>query len=215
MAVTTMGVDSSGIDQALAWVAYVHGQIPFAASRALNDVAKQAAADLNNSTGKYFDRPTRFTQRGYYVSRYSSKTDLTVELDLRPIQRSYLLPSIQGGIRPQRPSERRLGIAPAWRPGRDATISNATGNISKAQAIKALKGGAVYFTIKDRRGKLGPGIYERRGRKQKEVRSILRFNNLPNIPRRWPIERIARESVNASWAGLMNRRMAEALATAR
>lgn len=212
----TIGVDTSGIDQALAWVAYVHGQIPFAASRALNDVAKQAAADLNTSTGKYFDRPTRFTQRGYYVSRYSSKTDLTVELDLRPIQRSYLLPSIQGGIRPQRPSERRLNIAPAWRPGRDATISSATGNISRAQAIKALKSGNTYFTIESRRGKLGPGIYERKGRKRQQgVRSILRFQNLPHIPRRWPIERIARESVNASWADLMNRRMAEALATAR
>ena len=214
MAGIQISIDTSGINKAQAWLAQIQGQMPYAASRALNDAAKQVAADLNKSTDRYFDRPTRFTQNAYRVSMRSSKANLVAEVRPKPIQERYLLPSIRGGIRPQRPSERRLGgISPAWRPGRDAKLSETTGNMSKAAALKALKGGPDLFTLRDKRGKLRPGVFQRI--KGKGIKSILSFNKLPNIPKRWPIERIARDSLNASWTPLINRYLAEALRTAR
>ena len=213
MAGIQITVDMSGINKAQAWLAQIQGQMPFAASRALNDAAKQVATDLNKSTNQYFDRPTRFTQNAYRVSSRSSKANLVAEVRPKPIQERYLLPSIRGGIRPQRPSERRLGgIAEAYRPGRDARL-NASGNMSKAAAVKALKGGGDLFTLRDKRGKLRPGVFQRV--KGKGIKSILSFNKLPSIPKRWPIDRIAKASLNASWTPLINRYLAEALRTAR
>ena len=213
MAGIQISVDMSGINKAQAWLAQIQGQMPYAASRALNDAAKQVATDLNKSTSQYFDRPTRFTQNAYHVSMRSSKANLVAEVRPKPIQERYLLPSIRGGIRPQRPSERRLGgIAEAYRPGRDARL-NASGNMSKAAAVKALKGGGDLFTLRDKRGKLRPGVFQRV--KGKGIKSILSFNKLPSIPRRWPIDRIAKASLNASWTPLINRYLAEALRTAR
>ena len=212
MANIRLDIDSSGINKAQAWLAGIQNQMPFAASRALNEVAKGASKDLNQSTNQYFDRPTQFTQRAYRVSRFSNKRSLTAELAPQQIQGRYLLPSIQGGVRPQRPSERRLTAAPAWRPGRGARL-NASGNMSKAAAVKALKGGPDTFMLDKRRGKLRPGVYQRL--KKGGVKSVLSFNKLPSIPRRWPIERIARESIGKSWGPLINRYMMEALRTAK
>ena len=218
MAGINISIDASGINKAQAWLAQIQGQMPYAASRALNDAAKKVAEDLNKSTTSYFDRPTRFTQNAYRVSSRSNKTNLTAEIRPKSIQERYLLPSIRGGIRPQRPSERRLGgVSPAWRPGRDARL-NASGNMSKAAVVKAIKGGDPYFRLGEQRGKLRPGIYQRMGSgtmRRYKVKSILSFNKLPNIPRRWPIERIARGSLNASWTPLINRYLAEAIKTAR
>ena len=218
MAGITLTVDTSGLNKAQAWLAQIQGQMPYATSRALNGAADQLAIDLNKSTDKYFDRPTRFTQNAYRVSSRSTKTNLVAEVRPKPIQESYLLPSIRGGVRPQRPSERRLGsIAEAYRPGRDARL-NASGNISKAAVVKALKGGDPYFKLGEQRGKLRPGIYQRMGSgtmRRYKVKSILAFNDLPNIPRRWPIDRIARGSLNASWAPLIKRYLAEAMRTAK
>jgi hypothetical protein len=218
MAGIQISIDASGINKAQAWLAQIQGQMPYAASRALNDAAKQVADDLNKSTNRYFDRPTRFTQNAYRVSSRSNKANLVAEVRPKSIQERYLLPSIRGGVRPQRPSERRLGgISPAWRPGRDARL-NASGNMSKAAVVKAIKGGDPYFRLGEQRGKLRPGIYQRMGSgtmRRYKVKSILSFNKLPNIPRRWPIERIARGSLNASWTPLINRYLAEALRTAK
>jgi hypothetical protein len=208
-----LSIDATGINKAQSWLAQVEKQLPYAASRALNDSAKKAAASLNQSTNQFFDRPTRFTQNSYSVSSFSNKANLTAELSPKQIQARYLTPSIVGGVRPQRPSERRLGgITPAWRPGMDAKL-NANGNMSKAAALKALQGGPSLFSLKDQKGKLRPGVYQRM--KPGAVKSILSFNRLPNIPKRWPVERIAMASLNATWAPLLNKYMAEALKTAK
>ena len=195
-----VSINADGISKAAVWAAAITGQIGYASSRALNDVAKAAVVDLNQSTSTYFDRPTSFTTRGYYVAQYSNKRDLRglyVVLDLRPIQARYLTPSIVGGTRPQRPSERKAQNLDAWRPGRDARL-NTSGNISKAEAVRALKGGPKYFRLDQRRGKLPAGVY-RRLAGGKYVQNILLFNALPVIPKRWPINRIAAESANKNW----------------
>jgi hypothetical protein len=47
-----IGVVTSEVSKMSAWVAGLQRQLRFAASRALNDTARQAAAGLNRSTGK-------------------------------------------------------------------------------------------------------------------------------------------------------------------
>lgn len=200
--VINASINADGISKAAVWAGALTGQIEYAASRALNDAAKAASDDLNRSTTTYFDRPTLFTTRGYYVSRYSNKRSLEAELNLRPIQARYLTPSIVGGVRPQRPSERKAQGIAAWRPGRSARISQATGNISKAEATKALQGGPNYFRLDKRQGKLRPGIYRRMA--GGAIKNILAFNALPNIPKRWPVERIADDSIAKHWPGRLN-----------
>ena len=215
MASIRIEVDTSEVSKLSAWVAGLQNQLPYAASRALNDTARQAAADLNRSTTSYFQRPTPFTQRGYQVSRWSSKADLSAELNLRPIQARYLLPSIRGGVRPQRPSERRIGEAynRAWRPGLDARLDR-YGNLPKTTLLAALRGASDqggqsrFFQLDQSRGRLGPGVYQRMaGRK---VRNVLSFGPLPNIPQRWPVERIARESIGRNWPVNLSRWLEEA-----
>ena len=203
-----ISIDSKELNKATRWLAEINGQMPYATSRALNDAAKEAVKDLNASTARYFDRPTAFTQRGYAVTDYSNKTNLVATLNLRPLQARYLLPSIKGGVRPQRPSERRLQSAAAWRPGLDAKL-NASGNISKAQAVKALQGGGNYFRLDSAKGRLKPGIYQRMAKGK--IKNILGFNALPNIQRRWPIDQVAGKSISASLPGRLNYWMEQAI----
>ena len=213
MASIRIEVDTRELSKMSAWVAGLQRQLPYAASRALNDTARQAAADLNRSTTRHFQRPVAMTQRAYGVSRWSTKTDLSAELNLKPIQASYLATSIRGGVRGQKPSERKIAdsygpllalkrrtAVPmaqlAWRPGAGARL-NQSGNIPRTSLVAALRGGGRYFQLTQARGSLLPGIYERKGRN--EVRSVLSFGRLPSMPAQWPVERIARESIGRNW----------------
>ena len=228
MASIRIEVDTRGLSKMSAWVAGLQRQLPYAASRALNDTARQAAADLNKSTTRYFQRPVAMTQRAYGVSRWSTKTDLSAELNLKPIQARYLLPSIRGGVRGQKPSERKIedrygpllarkrrttaGTAVplsqlAWRPGAGARL-NQSGNIPRTSLVAALRGGGRYFQLTQARGSLLPGIYERKGRI--DVRSVLSFGRLPTMRAQWPVERIARESIGRNWPVNLSRWLEEA-----
>lgn len=203
-----IGIDARDLNKAALWLASINNQMPYATSRALNDAAKEAVKDLNASTSQYFDRPTAFTKRGYAVTGYSNKTNLEATLNLRPVQAAYLTPSIVGGIRPQRPSERKTPGIAAWRPGRDVTL-NASGNMSKAQAVKALQGGGNFFRLDTTKGKLRPGIYQRMAKGK--IKNVLGFNALPNIKRRWPVDRIARDSVTRTLPARLNYWMEQAI----
>ena len=228
MASIRIEVDTSGLSKMSAWVADLQRQLPYAASRALNDTARQAAADLNKSTTRYFQRPVAMTQRAVGVSRWSTKTDLSAELNLKPIQARYLATSIRGGVRGQKPSERKIAdrydrllalkrkmsagtpvplAQLAWRPGAGARL-NQSGNIPRTPLVAALRGGGRYFQLTQARGSLLPGVYERKGRN--DVRSVLSFGRLPSMPAQWPVERIARESIGRNWPVNLSRWLEEA-----
>jgi hypothetical protein len=196
-----VSIDSKQLNKATHWLAEISGQMPYATSRALNDAAKEAVKDLNASTTTYFDRPTPFTQKGYTVTGYSSKKDLKATLNLKPLQAKYLLPSIKGGVRPQRPSERKASGVAAYSPGLDVKL-NASGNMSKAQAVAALKGGGTFFTVKQQKGKLKPGVYQRMAKGK--IRNILGFNALPAVKQRWPLDRVVGKSVTRHLPSRLN-----------
>lgn len=71
-------------------------QIPFAASRAINETAEIVKEELIEQLDKDLDRPTPFTKRGFYIRR-SSKRDLTAIVGIKDIQAEYLGLQIEGG----------------------------------------------------------------------------------------------------------------------
>jgi hypothetical protein len=77
-------------------------QVPFAASLAINNLAKQAKSDLQDEMRKKFKNPVPFTTNSIYI-KYSRKDDLYARVGLKEFQgkgnaaADYLLPQIQGG----------------------------------------------------------------------------------------------------------------------
>ena len=82
-----------------ALVAVARDQVPFAASRALNDCAKAAAIAVNGAMQGVFDHPTPFTERAAGIAARATKVSLAAEVTLRPIQAEYLLHEEVGGTR--------------------------------------------------------------------------------------------------------------------
>ena len=205
-----------GFDRMRGFVAGLEGKLQKAAAKAVNDTAKAAAEELNASTRNAFDRPNQFTQRAALVSRYATATNPSAEVALRPRQDRYLRPSIVGGQRPAKPSERRLAAShpslngrAAWRPGIDAS-RDASGNIRRRQLVDALSGkDPKSFLLTEQRGKLKPGVYRRMARGK--LRNVLAFGQLPSLARRWNVERIGRSAVAKAWPAASRRRIDEAL----
>jgi len=85
-------------------------QLPFAASRALNDTAYDALRHIQDRMEVVFDRPTRFTKNALMVWR-STKTNLEAQVKERPSvgSRHYLKVQEEGGARPQTGLEKLLG----------------------------------------------------------------------------------------------------------
>lgn len=205
-------LDLQGLQQMRRQVGQLNAKnLGYALSRAVNDTAQQVADGLNRSTtnSRFFDQPVKpFTQRAFTVRERSSRYRLEAVVAARPLQARYLLPSITGGRRPQRPSEQRLlgsGGLPAWSPGSGARRTR-SGDISLTTLAKAVAGantkGSGYFRIDEQRGKLPPGIYQQAARKR--VKQILRFNNLPIVPRRFPMDEIAKDVINQRWQQNVN-----------
>ena len=66
------GITVTGAKQTQAMLRQVARQLPFATAQALNQTARQAAADLNQSIGATFNRVSPFTARAVAVSVLSS-----------------------------------------------------------------------------------------------------------------------------------------------
>ena len=84
-------------------------QWPFAAARALTATAQAAQVDTTRGMASAFDRPTPFTERAIAVLP-ATKTTLTAEVFVRPVQARYLGLQEQGGTR--QPKRRAL-VTPA------------------------------------------------------------------------------------------------------
>jgi hypothetical protein len=216
MAGIEIRVQLQGFDRMRGFVAGLEGKLQKAAAKAVNDTAKAAAEDLNASTRSAFDRPSKFSQRAAFVSRYATAANPSAEVALRPLQARYLQPNIVGGQRPAKPSESRLAASysslnarAAWRPGIDAG-RDASGNIRRRQLVDALSGkDPRSFLLTEQRGKLRPGVYRRMARGK--LRNVLAFGQLPTLAKRWDVERIGRNAVARAWPAASRRRLDEAL----
>ena len=89
-------LDIRGVARALDAVAAK--QVPFAASRALNDVTRAARDEVTSDLPSIFDRPVAFTLSAI-ASSTATKSNLTGSVFVKPLQAKYLLPEEIGGLR--------------------------------------------------------------------------------------------------------------------
>lgn len=75
---------------------YARDQVPFAASLAINDIARQIVAGEKDQIRKTFGPVTPFTLNGFRI-KFAKKNDLNAAISLMPIQAGYLDPYEGGG----------------------------------------------------------------------------------------------------------------------
>jgi hypothetical protein len=128
-------------------IAAAEKQMKFAASVAINNIAKNIEAEQQKEIGGTFDRPKPSTVKATYIKR-STKNDLTAIIGLKDRTKGvpaaeYLHPNVKGGARAYKRSElmlHRAGILPAGMftvPGAGAKLDN-YGNMSRGQINQIL-----------------------------------------------------------------------------
>jgi hypothetical protein len=214
-------------------------QLPYAASRALNDTAYDALKHIQNQMDVVFDKPTRFTKNALMVWR-ADRNNLEAQVKERPSvgRRHFLKVQEAGGARPQTGVERLLsanvaysGFIAAVIPAAGAKL-DAYGNWSSGQRNQVLsalgaqrdtasnetdasrarnKGRASYFVPQSG---LSPGVYRRS--KAGKLDKILSFtSNAPNYSQRLGFYDGVQEVWVAKLPGYLSARLAEAVANAR
>lgn len=98
---------TSNLRQALAEVDDLfRSQVPFATAKALTDTARKVAAEMPARVLQDLDKPTAFTQRGFY-STPARKDNLEAVVGVKDRQAEYLRWQIEGGERaPSRLAQR-------------------------------------------------------------------------------------------------------------
>lgn len=179
-------------------------QIPFAMSRAMNDVAFATTKEWGNEARRVFNNPVRLTLKPGFVFNKASKKKLRATYGLKDFMSKgtapdrYLLPQVQGGPRFDKRSEKQLKMRGLLAPTDQLVpldpILNSHGNVTKGKMTKILSDlqsfnesgfkmnatqNKKYFAVTryGDRGKLKPGIYERMGRSK--IRPVILFLKAP------------------------------------
>lgn len=178
-------------------------QIPFAMAGAINDTAFAAQKELSKQTAKKFDRPTKFTQKAFAVKK-ATKRNLTGLVFVKAIQERYLKHQIFGGERKAKLVSVPVGVK-----------LNAFGNIpglrrKKAQWLQGIPTGKDMFVgvINGR-----DGLWQRIGRDR--VKLIVAFEKEATYKKRFPMEKIVGGIIKSKFQKNFNRRLTQALRTAR
>lgn len=156
---------TANLDQLLRGLdAFAQRQLPFAAANALNDLAGEVQGAEEAALRADLDRPTGFTQRAIY-RRAARKTQLEAEIGIRPIQAGYLVWQIEGGRR--RPKRRAIPVPVG-------VVRNAHGNMPKRALARMLARPDVFIASAGsaKTGHLPPGIYQRGGRGRRKGASV-------------------------------------------
>ena len=123
-------------------------EMPFASALTLTKTAQFVKKDIEGAILRNFSNPTPYTQRSVFL-KPATKTNQTALVwikewgDKGTPAAKYLLPNVQGGERPSKPSEKllqRSGVMKSgetWTPGSGAR-KNAYGNIAPSEIVKVL-----------------------------------------------------------------------------
>jgi hypothetical protein len=239
--VIAVRIDATGfsrMERALLHVA--RQQIPYAAARALNDVARTAQAHVNATEGSTFDRPTPFTSRAVVapLSLAAQPGHLTATVTVRDIQAKYLLHEEIGGTRTSDENTLRPGGAIVL-PGRGLLLDRFGGTpkgtvaklAAQAEAARqerqaarskrkqrrsdAVKRGdrGVFYVPRAGHGKLTGGFYQRLPGHR--LAQLIAFGSETHYRPRMHYRARLTESAAATWPAAFRRRLVEAAATAR
>ena len=193
-------------------------QIPFATSRALNDVARQAASKtLREKAQDVFEGgATSFTKSGFRYEK-SNKQNLTAKVFIDPARAEYMRFQIAGGTR--FPKNRALMIPTTH------TRLNKFGNITRGTFNKLINDRTKYFSgiPKGMQGASNEGIWERygrnyRGRGGQKIRMVAKYRKRGQYQPLFPYAETVEGVVFGRKDGVAERfrkRLAEALASQR
>lgn len=105
---------TTNLDEVRRQLAGLERQVSFAASRALNDTAREVRKAVPEGLRRSLDRPTPFTaSEGAMFIRPARRDNLTAEVLFKDRQASYLRYQVEGGVR--RPARRALRLPSAIR----------------------------------------------------------------------------------------------------
>lgn len=183
-------------------------QLPFAMMLALNDTAKDVKLAEERQIGRIFDRPTPFTKKAVYVRR-ATKSGLTAQVGIKPVQAEYLGLQVKGGIR--RPKRRALVIGRGLR-------RNKYGNLPKGAVKRAESKGQTFVARKGGGGShLAPGLYQRgKGRRGAcKIKMLVAFEPRAKYRKRFPFQGTAMRTARAVIEDHLARRLKETIKTAK
>lgn len=187
---------------------FARKQVPFAASQALNAVARKVQAAQRENMQKVLDRPTPFTLNAVSV-KPSTKATLTATVFVKDIAAAYLLPYEQGG---KNKLNSRALIKPV------AQKVNQYGNLART-AVKRLatKKGVFVGKVQTKSG-LVDGVWQRtkpvRG-KAAGLKLLVKFQDANDAKPRLGYGDVARKTVAASFRRELDAALTKAMKSAR
>jgi hypothetical protein len=222
MATITLDIRSE-LPMAIRWTDAMTKQLPFAISQALNKTAFDTRLALNGATRQYFKNPVPFTQRAFLVNR-STKRDLTAEVYAERRRARYLRTLISGGVRGQKPVERRfIAQAEATMPKGSVLVPaainlTAAGNVSLA-TLKRIEGqigtrgrNSVFLGRPEGAGR-PPGVYQRTARGR--LRPLFIAVPRATYGKMFPMEQIGQKVIDRRFGTYLLSSLERALASAR
>ena len=196
-------------------------QIPFATSKALNNVAFDVRKALQDGLETHLDRPTPYTKRGVQVEK-STKKKLIAEVGFRSktfgkgqgsvTQAEYMERQIKGGLRMPKGSAIPVPIVKNLK-------LNKYGALTRNKVNNALGNKNKFFSGKPKGAKgkgTGEGIWERYGGKRNpKIKMIISWNKTTDYQARFPFKNIVTQSVRKNFRKRFDNAIREALKTAR
>lgn len=179
----------------------VRKQVPFAISQALNDVAFDARKALRAQAMQKLDRPTKFTLNGFRVTK-ANKYKLEAVVFVEAKRAGYLIWQIKGGVRQAK--NKGTGVPVGVRLNKHGNIPGRKKGLVKNQKqfIGVVKG--VH------------GVWQRSGGKRNpKVKLMTAFEKSVSYKARFPFSKIIAGVVKSKVQSHFNRRMAQALRTAK
>lgn len=158
-------IDIRGIREVAAELAMLPTQARRATELALDFTAKHIQSDVQAEMLRVFDNPVDYTIRGIKTTLTRGHNMVASVWVATPprMDKSYLVPQVEGGSRRLKGFERGLD-GKEFVPGSGVKL-NVSGNIPVAAIKKVLAGArqnrSAFFRVNNRRGKLWPGVYQR------------------------------------------------------
>ena len=191
-------------------------QIPYAASQALNDVAKQAAMKTlrDKAQATFKGGANAWTKKGFRYKK-SNKRNLEAVVFIAPQQAEYMQFQIAGGTR--FPNNRFVRV-----PTRHTKLAR-NGNLNWKTASKLYDDKSKYFFGTPKGSNAGDGVWERYGRKTKKgggqrIRMVASFQSSSQYRPLFPFAETTAGVVfsrNGGFAARFRERLAKAIATAK
>lgn len=193
------------VDNATRYLNVIHkDQIPFAASKTLNDIAFNLSQKvLPQKTQETFEGgATPFTKKGFRYKR-STKRDLIAKVFIDPARAEYMKLMVDGGAR--FPKRRAILVATQH------SKVNQYGNIPRGTLKQMIDDKSKFFhgAPKGRTGEQYEGIWERYGRKSKvggeKIRMVAKYTDKAQYKPKFPFGSFAEGVVFSRTEGFQSK----------